>query len=141
MNDLGDNNAALIAMIMGMMATILMVALAVAVFMAICLWKIFTKAGKPGWAGIIPVYKYMVMAEISGKPAWWGLVINFIPCIGVPIMYFILLIELAKSFGKGGAFGVGLILVPVIFFPILAFDGSTYVGPGGVASDITASSL
>jgi hypothetical protein len=106
---------------------VLYVVLIVVIFAS--LWKVFTKAGEPGWAGIIPIYNYMVMARISGKPDWYGLLV-LVPCVGI-IFAFIILIELAKSFGKGAGFGIGLALLGFIFFPILAFSDAEYIGPGG----------
>ena len=91
-------------------------------------WKIFEKAGKPGWAGIVPIYNLMVLAEICGKPSWWGL-LCLIPFVGFIVMI-LLFIELATRFGKSGAFAVGLILLGFIFFPILGFGDAKYSAPG-----------
>jgi len=88
-------------------------------------WKIFSKAGKPGWAAIIPIYNWIVWCKIVGRPAWWVLLL----LICFPIFFIILSIDLAKSFGKGVGFAIGLILLSVIFFPILGFGSSTYQGP------------
>jgi len=101
--------------------------LVVFVFFAAVFWRIFTKAGEPGWAGIIPIYNLLVLLKIVGRPWWWIflLVIPFVNLITLIIVY----VDLAKSFGKGGGFAVGLILLSVIFFPILAWGSSTYVGP------------
>jgi hypothetical protein len=88
-------------------------------------WKIFSKAGQPGWAAIIPIYNWIVWCKIVGRPAWWVLLL----LICFPIFFIILLIDLAKSFGKGVGFAIGLILVSIIFFPILGFGSATYQGP------------
>ena len=98
---------------------------AVLIFMIATMWKIFTKAGKPGWASIIPIYNIIVWCQIVGRPAWW--VILFIVC--APIVAIILCIDLAKSFGKGVGFALGLIFLGIIFFPILAFGSAQYQGP------------
>ena len=98
--------------------------LALAVFMIATLWKIFAKAGKPGWACLIPIYNLIVMLEIAGKPVWWFLLF-FIPVVNLVIMILVLA-GLATNFGKGGGFVVGLILLPIIFYPILAFGGAQY---------------
>ena len=88
-------------------------------------WKIFSKAGQPGWAAIIPIYNWIVWCKIVGRPAWWVLLL----LICFPIFFIILSIDLAKSFGKGVGFAIGLILLSVIFFPILGFGSATYQGP------------
>ena len=88
-------------------------------------WKIFSKAGQPGWAAIIPIYNWIVWCKIVGRPAWWVLLL----LICFPIFFIILSIDLAKSFGKGVGFAIGLILLSIIFFPILGFGSATYQGP------------
>jgi hypothetical protein len=89
-------------------------------------WKIYEKAGKPGWASIVPVYNQMVLAEIGGKQSVWGL-LPLIPYIGI-IWTIWLTNRMAKSFGKDVGFTLGLIFLPLIFYPILAFGDSEYVG-------------
>ena len=96
----------------------------VLLFFIACGWKIFTKAGQPGWAILVPIYNIIVLLKIVGKPAWWFLlmlipVVNFIVLIMVDI-------ELAKRFGKGIGFAMGLIFLGVIFGPILAFGSAKY---------------
>lgn len=90
-------------------------------------WKMFVKAGKPGWAFIVPIYNMMVMAEICGKPSWWGL-LCLIPLVGA-IVAILLMLELAKVFGKSVGFAVGLILLGFVFVPILGFGDARYMGP------------
>ena len=104
-----------------------LIGLAFGIFMIIAMWKIFTKAGKPGWASIIPIYNIWVMLEVVGRPGWW-LLLMLIPGVNL-VIAIILLIDLAKSFGKGGGFAVGLLLLPYVFFPILGFGKAQYVGP------------
>lgn len=91
------------------------------------LWKVFVKAGKPGWAAIIPIYNGVVLLEIVGRPIWW-IILMLIPCVQT-IVGIILAIDLAKSFGKGTGFGVGLALLSFIFMPILGFGDARYIGP------------
>ena len=91
------------------------------------MWKMFVKAGKPGWAAIIPIYNAIVMLEIVGRPIWW-IILLLIPCVGV-IFAFILSIDLAKSFGKGAGFGIGIALLGFIFIPMLGFGDAKYLGP------------
>ncbi|HEY6155505.1 MAG TPA: DUF5684 domain-containing protein [Candidatus Udaeobacter sp.] len=101
--------------------------LAFTILMLAAWWKVFTKAGQPGWACIIPIYNIYIWCKIVGRPAWWILLllipfVNFVICI-------ILCIDLAKSFGKGAGFGIGLLLLGIIFFPILGFGSAQYQGP------------
>ncbi len=99
--------------------------LAFAILMIAGCWKIFSKAGQPGWAAIIPIYN--ILCKIVGRPGWW-VILLFIPFINF-IIGIILCIDLAKSFGKGAGFGIGLILLGIIFFPILGFGSAQYQGP------------
>lgn len=100
---------------------------AVLIFGVYIMWRIFSKAGKPGWAAIIPIYNIIVLLEIVGKP-WWWLLLLFIPFVNIVILILVM-IQLAKVFGKSGGFAVGLILLSIVFMAILAFDNSTYLGP------------
>lgn len=101
--------------------------LAITVLMIAACWKIFTKAGQPGWAAIIPIYNWYMWCKIVGRPGWW-VILLFIPFINF-IIGIILCIDLAKSFGKGVGFGIGLVLLGIIFFPILGFGSGQYQGP------------
>ncbi len=100
--------------------------MAIAVFMIVSMWKVYVKAGKPGWAVLIPFYNILVMLEIIGKP-WWYLLLMFIPIVNIVIAVMVTL-DTAKVFGKGSGFGVGLIFLPFIFYPILAFGDARYLG-------------
>ena len=88
------------------------------------MWVVFSKAGRPGFACLIPIYNLVVLLQIAKRPVWWC-VLFFIPCLGVPF-YFITFVDLAKAFGKGPFFGIGLMLLGPIFFPILAFGSARY---------------
>ncbi|HEY2679727.1 MAG TPA: DUF5684 domain-containing protein [Candidatus Udaeobacter sp.] len=101
--------------------------LAFTVLMIVACWKIFTKAGQPGWASIIPIYNWYILCKIVGRPGWW-VILLLIPFVNF-IIGIILCIDLAKSFGKGVGFGIGLVLLSVIFFPILGFGSAQYQGP------------
>jgi len=88
-------------------------------------WKIFTKAGKPGWACLIPIYSAIVLLEIIKKPTWWIFML-LIPFVN--IYYAIVMMnELSKSFGKSSGFTVGLIFLPFVFLPMLAFGDAKYI--------------
>ncbi|MBP9041075.1 MAG: hypothetical protein KBF64_04800 [Anaerolineaceae bacterium] len=101
--------------------------LVIAIFYIYCMWRIFVKAGKPGWAAIIPIYNVLVELEILGRP-WWWLLLMLVPVVNF-VIGIIIVFDLAKVFGKGTGFGFGLLLLSVIFIPILAFDDSKYLGP------------
>lgn len=88
------------------------------------IWKTFVKAGKPGWAAIIPIYNLIVLLEIAKKPIWWFLLM-LIPIVNF-IIAIIVMIEVAKAFGKGTGFGLGLAFLGFIFFPILGFGDAEY---------------
>ena len=110
------------------MGVIIVIYLAIIVLMIASMWTIFSKAGKPGWASIVPIYNTIVLLEIVGKP-WWWLFLMLIPIVNIVILI-IVYHNLSLSFGKDGGFTVGLILLGIIFLPILAFGDAKYVGPG-----------
>jgi len=102
--------------------------LAVLVFYIICMWKIFVKAGKPGWAILVPFYNTLVELEILGRPWWFLLLIIFIP-IADFVIGIIMIFDMARVFGKSTGFGFGLLFLSFIFIPIIAFSDAKYIGP------------
>jgi hypothetical protein len=113
----------------GALAVLLIIEVVLIVVLIAGMWATFAKAGKPGWAAIVPIYNIIVMLEIAGKPlAWFWLFL--IPIVNIVIII-VVTVELAKSFGKGGGFAVGLILLPFVFYPILGFGDAAYEGPAG----------
>jgi hypothetical protein len=95
----------------------------------ISMWKVFEKAGQPGWASLIPIYNLYILLKIGGKPGWW-IIMFLLPFLN--IIFFIWMYNMiSKSFGKDEGFTVGLILLGIIFFPILAFGPAKYLGPYG----------
>ena len=98
------------------------------------MWKVFEKAGKPGWATLIPIYNGIVLIQIAGKPAWWFL-LYLIPVVNIVIAV-IVMHNLAKNFGKGVGFTLGLIFLGFIFFPILAWGDAQYQPTQGTAPPI-----
>lgn len=102
------------------------VALLILILVIVSFWKVFEKAGQPGWASLIPIYNMIVMIQIAKRPLWWFLLL-LIPLVGV-VIGFIIMIDIAKSFGKGTLFGMGLAILSPIFFPILAFGDAEYEG-------------
>lgn len=108
---------------------IVLVWLAVLVLTIVSMWKVFEKAGRPGWAAIVPIYNSWVLLEIVGYPGWWALlafvpIVNFFPAVMMIIAYY----KLAKLFGKGTGFAVCNVLFTVVTMPILAFGKATYQG-------------
>ncbi len=107
-----------------MSTTLWVIYIIVLIFMIITMWKIFVKAGKPGWGCIIPIYNIYLLVTIAGKPGWW-LLLFFVPVVNL-IISIIVSLEIAKKFGKSTGFGIGLILLGIIFYPILAFGNAKY---------------
>lgn len=118
-----DDGGAFAGMFGGSM---LVVQLVFMVFYIVVTWKIFEKAGKPGWACLIPIYNMVVMLEIVDRPLWW-IILYFIPFVNI-IIYIIVIFDLAKAFGKDIGYGFGLLFLSIIFMPILAFGNAQYTG-------------
>lgn len=111
---------------------VLLFYIAILVVVIVGMWKTFVKAGEPGWAVLIPIYNTYVMCKIAGRP-WWWLLLMLIPFVSI-IIFAIVAIDLAKSFGKGIGFGIGLWLLSPIFFCILGFGSAQYQGPAAKAA-------
>ena len=105
---------------------ILVVTLALMVLYIIGLWKIYKKAGEPGWGAIIPFYNQYILAKITLGNGWLFLLL-FIPIVNI-IMLLVMMYRLATVFGRSGLFGVGLIFLPFIFTLVLGFGKSEYIG-------------
>ena len=113
--------------------------LAIVIFFIAAMWKIYVKAGQPGWAVLIPIYNWYILLKIAGKP-WWWLLLYLIPIVN--IIYVIWTYNmLSKSFGKEEGFTVGLLLLGIIFFPILGFGDAKYLGPYGDKAAFDARNL
>ena len=113
------------------MGTIVVIYVAIVALMIVSMWKIYTKAGKPGWACLIPIYNIIVLLEIVGKP-WWWLLLMLLPFVNIVFAIWMLNL-LSKSFGHGVGFTLGLLFLSVIFLPLLGLGDSKYVGPAGAA--------
>jgi len=98
--------------------------LAIIVFVLIAMWKVYVKAGEPGWAAIIPIYNIIVLLRIAGKP-WWWILLLLIPLVNI-VIGILVHIDVAKNFGHGVGFGLGLMFLGFIFYPILAFGDARY---------------
>lgn len=99
---------------------------AVIILIIAAMWKVFTKAGEPGWAAIVPIYNLIVLLKIAGKPLWW-ILLFFVPLVNF-VIAFMITDAVAKRFGRGTGFGIGLALLPFIFYPILAWGDNRYQG-------------
>ncbi|MBN2436371.1 MAG: signal peptidase I [Spirochaetes bacterium] len=98
--------------------------LVLVVLMIVSYWKIFTKAGKPGWAIFIPIYNIIVILEVINRPIWW-ILLFFVPVVNFVVLI-IMCLDLAKSFGKDTLFGVLTIFFPIICLPILGLGSAQY---------------
>jgi len=117
----GTPEVSIVPLIIAMVVGLLFAALMVASF-----WKVFTKAGQPGWAAIVPIYNIFVLVQISGKPVWY-IALFFVPIANM-IAPILIGLGVAERFGKSAGFGVGLGLVPFICYPLLAFSDDQYRG-------------
>lgn len=149
-NSLGFSQAVVESMVGGLIATGI-IGLIVAVLEIIALWRIFKKAGKHGWAAIIPIYNLVVLFNVAGMSGWWtlavfglsfvsglavtisnhgdvtsGSVLNIIAWICSVILYVYLYMRLARGFQKGAWFTLGLIILNPLFMLILGLGGSKY---------------
>jgi len=87
-------------------------------------WKVFTKAGKPGWGALIPIYNVVLLLEIAKRPTWW-LLLLFVPLVNL-VVAVIVSVDIAKRFGKGTGFGLGLAFLGFVFYPVLGFSDARY---------------
>lgn len=99
-------------------------------------WMIFTKAGEEGWKAIIPIYNTIVLLKIVGRD-WWWVLLMLIPLVGF-VIWILVAVDLAKSFGRGTGFGIGLALVPFVWALILGFGPDTYRGPAAAGARAAA---
>jgi hypothetical protein len=103
--------------------------------------KLLSKAGESWWKALIPIYSNLVFLRVIKRPTWW-IVFYIVPwmawiipeamIVSVLILPFLVVaiinsFDLAKAFGRGPGFAIGIILLPLIFLPILAFGNSKYV--------------
>jgi hypothetical protein len=98
--------------------------LAIVVLAIVGGWKVLEKAGQPGWGIIIPIYNMYLLLKVAGKPGWW-LILMFIPFVNI-IIAILVNLDIAKNFGKGAGFGLGLAFLGFIFYPILGFGDAQY---------------
>ncbi len=104
-----------------------LIGLAIVIFMVVAMWRVFSKAGQPGWAVFIPIYNTIVLLRVAGKP-WWWLFLYLIPIVDI-VVAIMVYAGVATNYGKGVGFTLGLIFLPYIFIPILGYGGAVYQGP------------
>jgi len=98
--------------------------MAFAILMIAAVWTVFSKAGQPGWAVLIPIYNAIVMLKVAKKPLWW-IVLFLVPFVNI-VIAILVAIAIANNFGKSTGFGVGLAFLGFIFYPILAWGDAQY---------------
>jgi uncharacterized membrane protein YhaH (DUF805 family) len=117
-----------------MMIPMMMFYIAIFVLAVAGMWRVFSKAGRPGWYALVPIYNSIVLAEIVGRPGWVGL-LNLVPLLNIYINVIIAL-DIAKSFGKDTTFGVLTIFFPFVTYPILGFGSAKYQGPSAAGKTL-----
>lgn len=103
-----------------------LIPLAIAILIIAGVWKVFTKAGQPGWGSLIPIYNLYLWTIIAKRPAWW-ILLMFVPVVNL-VISIILCIDIAKYFGKGTGYGIGILFLGIIFLPMLGFGDAEYIG-------------
>lgn len=126
--DYGSSSGAagLTGAIAAFIGVVWIIAMGMCVLQIIAMWKIFTKANKPGWASIVPIYNIYTLLQIAEVPTWY-LLLLIIPVANI-YATFKMYIELAHKFGKDTGFGIGLVLLNPVFILVLAFGSATYNG-------------
>lgn len=115
----GDPTTALIGGVVGAVVGLLFI---------IALWRVFSKAGRPGWWAIIPFVNSFQLVKIGGYSGWLFLLL-LVPFVNI-IVYIVVALGIAKNFGKSGVFGfLGLVIFSIIGYLILGFGSAQYVGP------------
>lgn len=122
--------AGLTGAIAAFIGVVWIIAMGMYVLQIIAMWKIFTKANKPGWASIVPVYNIYTLLQIAEVPTWY-LLLLIIPVANI-YATFKMYIELAHKFGKDTGFGIGLVLLNPVFILVLAFGNATYIDNGNI---------
>ena len=121
---MSDDDGGAMAALFGGVGSLVMLAIWILVIAG--LWKMFAKAGEPGWASLIPIYNIFVLVKIAGRPAWWVLLM-LLPFVNF-IIFIILTLDLSGKFGKGVGYAVWMMVLPFIFYPMLGFSDATYSG-------------
>jgi len=125
-NDGGDAAGGIAAMLFALICNCI-IPLAIYAAIAVGLGKLFEKAGRPGWAGWVPIYNMYLVTEISGREILWFILL-FVPCINI-VAAVLIWMDFAKAYGKDAMWGLGLAFLGFIFVPLLGFSDAKYVGP------------
>ena len=112
-------------------AVVVLVALPV-MLLVVPTWRIYVKAGEPGWASIVPLFSQYTLCSVVGRPVWW-LIFLLIPYVNF-VFWLIVAMDLARVFSRSKAFGIGLWLLPFVFLPILGYGSAEYTAPSGVSA-------
>jgi hypothetical protein len=104
-----------------------LIIIAIWTFYIVAGWKIFAKAGEPGWGIFVPIYNLYLICKIAGRPEWW-LLLFFIPLVNI-VIGLIVAMDIAKMFSKSSGFGLGLWILSFIFVPILGYGSAQYTSP------------
>ena len=118
------SGAAIIGILLLIMLGMIFVVFVLVALTLLGLWKVFVKAGKPGWGALIPVYNRVALLEMVHMPLWW-IVLFMIPVVNI-VLYVLLAHRLAVVFGRGWGYAVGLIFLPFIFYPVLGLGDAEY---------------
>jgi hypothetical protein len=127
-------SAGLASMFAGALFIIMAIVAVLVLIMVISTWKIYTKAGREGWESIVPVYNLYVMLLIARLPAW-TIILYFIPIVNIAFAFYVSY-KFVETFGKGIGYAIGCVFLPFIFYPMLAFGDSVYLG--GTSNDASA---
>jgi len=120
-NNSGNTTAAIF---IAPLLIILLIGLALSILVVVSQWIVFDKAGQPGWAAIIPIFNTIIMLKVAGKPIWW-IILFFVPFVNV-IVAIIMVHGISTNFGRSVGTTLGLMFLPIIFWPILAFGSAEY---------------
>lgn len=101
--------------------------LAVSVFLIVSLWKVFEKAGEPGWKCLIPWYNNYILFKIAMGNGWLFLLL-FVPFVNF-VALILVAVKLAKAFGGSTGLAIVMVLLPIVGYPMLAFGGYEYEEP------------
>lgn len=129
----GNEQAAFAAGLAAFFGAILLVSVVIGIVTLIGMWKAFDKAGQPGWAVLVPIYNIIVLLRVAGLPWYWVFApfVVIIPILGW-IAYIVWIVwvhhRISTRFGQGVGFTIGLTLLGPIFWLILGFGSSKYVG-------------
>lgn len=132
----------LLQILLGLFIIAIIITVIISVIIVVSMWRIFQKADRPGWAAIVPVYNCLVLSDITFGNMWLGIIpvveiftarsdlgaLGVIISLTYLVYHCVLSIKLSNVFNKGIGFGIGMIFLPVVFYPILAFGSSSYCG-------------